>query len=110
MGFDYWVPTTIISWILPLFSQLAEVEEENRKLRKTIVLQRLQKQLYHGRGVLDVKEMPIIKGEPKEYLESVVSRYNKILTNVIKAGEELPLQLYVVSRRGYLAPINLFKL
>ena len=96
------------SSLLKLQYQLAEVEEENRKLRKTIVLQRLQKQLHDGTGVLDVKEMPIIKGEPKEYLESVVSRYNKLLTNVIKAGEDLPLKLYVVSRRGYLAPINLF--
>ena len=90
-----------------LQQQLDEVKEENRKLRQTVVFQRLEKRFYDGRGILDTKQMPIIKGEAKENLESVIRRYNIIISDIIKRSEKVPLKLYVVTRTKLLAPIKL---
>jgi hypothetical protein len=93
---------------LPLQHQLGEAKEENRKLRQTIAFQRLEKQLYDGRGIFDIKQMPIIQGEPKENLETVIWVYNKLISEAIKRTEKFPLNLYVVTRTKLLAPIRLY--
>lgn len=52
--------------------------------------------------------MPIIQGEPKENLETVIGVYNKIISDAIKRSEKFPLNLYVVTRTKLLAPIRLY--
>lgn len=96
-----------ISYLPKLKNQLEEEKEENRKLRQTLAIQELEKQLYDGRGIMDLKEMPIINSKPKENLELLIGRYNDIILNLINTNEGLPLSLYVITKTGLLAPIKL---
>ena len=41
-----------ISYLPKLKNQLEEEKEENRKLRQTLAIQELEKQLYDGRGIM----------------------------------------------------------
>lgn len=95
------------SSIARLKSQLEEVREENRKLRQTTTLPELEEQLYDGRGIMDIREIPKINDKPRENFELLIERYNSIILDRIKTNERVPLSLYVISRTGLLVPIKI---
>lgn len=95
------------SSIARLKSQLEEVREENRKLRQTTTLPELEEQLYDGRGIMDIREIPKINDKLRENFELLIERYNSIILDRIKTNEKVPLSLYVISRTGLLVPIKI---
>ena len=78
------------SSIARLKSQLEEVREENRKLRQTTTLPELEEQLYDGRGIMDIREIPKINDKLRENFELLIERYNSIILDRIKTNEKIP--------------------
>ena len=73
------------------------------------LLHELEEKFYDKPGMLDAKQLQKISEKAGRDLETVVSRYNTIIQNVVDKGGPVPLGTYIITKPDLkLVPVRIF--